>query len=39
MPKFVFAYHGGKMADTPEEGAKQMEEVESLVCRHGFRSC
>ena len=25
MPKFVFAYHGGKMADTPEESAKQME--------------
>lgn len=24
MPKFVFAYHGGKMPDTPEEGAKSM---------------
>ncbi len=25
MPKFVFAYHGGKMPETPEEGAKEME--------------
>ena len=25
MPKFIFAYHGGKMPDTPEEGAKVME--------------
>ncbi len=24
MPKFVFAYHGGKAPDTPEEGAKVM---------------
>lgn len=24
MPKYVFAYHGGKMPDTPEEGAKVM---------------
>ncbi len=24
MPKFVFAYHGGGMPDTPEEGAKVM---------------
>lgn len=24
MPKFVFAYHGGKMPETPEEGAEQM---------------
>ncbi len=24
MPKFIFAYHGGKMAETPEEGAAQM---------------
>ncbi|MDW4549333.1 hypothetical protein R5H32_08225 [Defluviimonas sp. D31] len=24
MPKFVFAYHGGKMPETPEEGAKVM---------------
>ncbi len=24
MPKFVFAYHGGGMPDTPEEGAKMM---------------
>ena len=22
MPNFVFAYHGGKMPETPEEGAK-----------------
>ena len=25
MPKYVFAYHGGKMPETPEEGAKEME--------------
>ncbi|UWQ91115.1 YciI family protein [Aliisedimentitalea scapharcae] len=24
MPQFVFAYHGGKTPDTPEEGAKVM---------------
>lgn len=24
MPKFVFAYHGGKKPDTPEEGEKVM---------------
>ncbi|MEZ5810947.1 MAG: YciI family protein [Rhizobiaceae bacterium] len=24
MAKFVFAYHGGKMPETPEEGAKAM---------------
>ncbi len=24
MPKFVFAYHGGKMPETPEEGAEVM---------------
>lgn len=24
MPNFVFAYHGGKMPETPEEGAKVM---------------
>lgn len=24
MPNFVFAYHGGGMPDTPEEGAKMM---------------
>ena len=24
MPKFVFAYHGGKMPETPEEGAAHM---------------
>lgn len=25
MPEFVFAYHGGEMPETPEEGAKLME--------------
>jgi hypothetical protein len=29
MPNFVFAYHGGKMPETPEEGAKVMAEWES----------
>ena len=24
MPQFIFAYHGGKSPDTPEEGAKIM---------------
>lgn len=24
MPDFIFAYHGGTMPDTPEEGARQM---------------
>lgn len=24
MPEFMFAYHGGAMPDTPEEGAKAM---------------
>lgn len=24
MPKYIFAYHGGSMPDTPEEGAKVM---------------
>ena len=24
MPKFMFAYHGGGMPETPEEGAKAM---------------
>lgn len=24
MPKYVFAYHGGKMPESPEEGAKVM---------------
>jgi hypothetical protein len=28
MPDFIFAYHGGKMPDTPEEGAKAMAEWE-----------
>jgi len=25
MPQFIFAYHGGKKPETPEEGAKVME--------------
>jgi hypothetical protein len=25
MPNYMLAYHGGKMPDTPEEGAAQME--------------
>jgi hypothetical protein len=24
MPKFIFAYHGGGMPETPEEGARMM---------------
>ena len=26
MPNFVFAYHGGKAPESPEEGAKAMEQ-------------
>lgn len=26
MANYVFAYHGGKMPETPEEGAKMMEQ-------------
>lgn len=29
MPDFVFAYHGGKMPETPEEGAKEMAKWEA----------
>jgi len=29
MPNFVFAYHGGKMPETPEEGAQVMAEWNS----------
>ncbi|WP_122074349.1 hypothetical protein [Pseudophaeobacter sp. EL27] len=25
MPQFIFAYHGGKAPETPEEGAAEME--------------
>ncbi len=25
MPEYIFAYHGGKMPESPEEGAKFME--------------
>lgn len=25
MPKYVFAYHGGKMPETPEEGQAEMQ--------------
>ncbi|WP_075996041.1 hypothetical protein [Salaquimonas pukyongi] len=31
MPKFVFAYHGGKMPETQEEGAKVMAAWESWL--------
>lgn len=29
MPNFIFAYHGGKRPDTPEEGAKVMAQWEA----------
>lgn len=29
MPNFILAYHGGKMPQTPEEGAKAMAQWES----------
>lgn len=31
MPKFVFAYHGGKAPEDPEEGAKVMAAWESWM--------
>ena len=35
MPKFIFAYHGGKMPDTPEEGARVMEAWQSWYAGMG----
>ncbi|MCR9123302.1 MAG: YciI family protein [Phyllobacteriaceae bacterium] len=29
MPNFIYAYHGGKKPDTPEEGAKVMAQWEA----------
>ncbi|MEZ5778959.1 MAG: YciI family protein [Paracoccaceae bacterium] len=34
MPNFVFAYHGGKMPETPEEGAKEMAKWEAWMGKH-----
>ena len=31
MPHFIFAYHGGKMPDTPEEGAALMKRWEDWL--------
>ncbi len=31
MPNYIIAYHGGKMPETPEEGAKQMEKWKAWV--------
>ncbi len=31
MPNYILAYHGGKMPETPEEGAKQMEKWKAWV--------
>ena len=35
MPKFIFAYHGGKMPETPEEGAKVMAAWQSWLAGMG----
>jgi hypothetical protein len=35
MPDFLFVYHGGKMPDTPEEGAKVMAEWNAWFENHG----
>ncbi len=35
MPKYVFAYHGGKMPETPEEGAKEMEKWKTWFASMG----
>ncbi len=31
MPNYVFAYHGGKMPESPEEGAKHMAKFKAWV--------
>ncbi len=31
MPNFIYAYHGGKKPDTPEEGAAEMEKWKAWV--------
>ncbi len=31
MPSFIYAYHGGKKPDTPEEGAAEMEKWKAWV--------
>ena len=35
MPQFVFAYHGGKMPEDPEEGAKLMARWEAWMAGLG----
>lgn len=35
MPNYILAYHGGKMPETPEEGAKQMAKWKSWVAALG----
>lgn len=35
MPNYVFAYHGGKKPETPEEGAKQMAKWKAWVAGLG----
>ena len=35
MPKYVFAYHGGSMPDTPEEGAKVMAKWQNWLASMG----
>ena len=35
MPRFMFAYHGGKMPESPEAGAKLMEAMMAWHKGHG----
>ncbi|MEM1076401.1 MAG: YciI family protein [Pseudomonadota bacterium] len=35
MPQFIFAYHGGKTPETPEEGAKEMALWEAWFAQMG----
>ncbi|APX16433.1 hypothetical protein BWR17_11740 [Phaeobacter inhibens] len=35
MPQFIFAYHGGKTPDTPEQGAKVMDAWKSWMGEMG----
>lgn len=37
MPDFIFAYHGGKKPDTPEEGAKAMADWQAWYSEMGDR--
>ena len=35
MPEYIFAYHGGKAPESPEEGAKEMEKWNKWIADLG----